>query len=213
MVANLSSQEWAQVGSFGVILLEFFEGNNEIAFASRGFRGTTSPTSWDRVSVIGTAPSSGSITGRVLVGLLGSGPNYGITYFDALSLSNVPPMAEYDMWKFNSFGDTNVLNGGPDDDYDGDSIPNGDELIAGTDAANTNSVFIVSTTSVSTDGLYVVEWPSVKGRVYTLSRVTNLLSGIESNIATGIDATPPVNTYEDTSHTPSSFYKITVQKP
>ena len=54
------------------------------------------------------------------------------------------------------------------------------------------------TPSVAT-GL-VVRWASVDGVAYSLSRGTNLFSGLE-NVASNLPATPPFNTYIDSNAT------------
>ena len=64
------------------------------------------------------------------------------------------------------------------------------------------------------DGRYVIQWPSVAGRVYAIERSTNLTSDAFAPIASGLPAVPPLNIYTDTiPQGPSAFYRIRVTRP
>ncbi len=95
-------------------------------------------------------------------------------------------------------------------DSDGDGMRDAAEYIAGTDPTNTHSVLAMNGGSAgpSADGRYVIEWPSAAGRTYTIHRATSLTDGF-APIASGVTATPPVNTYIDTAPGADQvYYKI-----
>ncbi len=99
----------------------------------------------------------------------------------------------------------------PGDDFDGDGLSNGAEVVAGTLPTDAGSVFALSSPGESeTSGDFVLRWYSVAGRSYTVLRGT-VLSGGFSPIATGIAATPPVNAYTTTATSVSAYYMIAVE--
>jgi hypothetical protein len=73
-------------------------------------------------------------------------------------------------------------------DSDDDGMSDSDEIFAGTDPANSSSVF-----SVDYNGADLT-WPSVHGRNYVIQYCTNLMDGIWQNTVSNYPATPPVNT-------------------
>lgn len=99
------------------------------------------------------------------------------------------------------------------DDSDADGLLNWQEWIAGTDPTNPRSV--LSVTNLFPDGTgYVLHWPSISNRIYTVDRATNLiLPGFEV-IATNLPATPPVNVHTDqVPGWEKVFYRIKVGQP
>ena len=98
---------------------------------------------------------------------------------------------------------------GPDD-YDHDSSCNADEFVAGTDPANSNSLFrIADVRSEPGTNVIVLRWPSAADRSYTVWSATNLCNGFTA-IASNLPATPPQNTRTNPVQDSGRFYKITV---
>ncbi len=113
-----------------------------------------------------------------------------------------------DWWELQFFG---YLGVDPNADADGDGASNLAEYKAGTDPTNPNSVFRVSITNDSAGGIRV-EWPSSPGRVYTVQRSSDLLTGF-TNLQANIPATDPQNIYRDTNAVAPGrfFYRLRLQ--
>jgi hypothetical protein len=116
-----------------------------------------------------------------------------------------------DWWEWQHYA--HVTNAPTGDDDDGDGMTAIEEWIAGTEPTNSGSYFQVAQAG-RTGGVVTVTWPSVAGRVYDLRRITNLLQGAASIVATNIAATPPVNTYVDAfTNARSVIYRLDVRMP
>jgi hypothetical protein len=96
-------------------------------------------------------------------------------------------------------------------DQDGDGIDDGSELYAGTDPLNSSSLLELSGQSLEAAGTdeVIIEWASEADKTYSVSRAVNLLSGFELE-TTGIQATPPVNSYTTVPPASISFYRVEV---
>lgn len=91
-------------------------------------------------------------------------------------------------------------------DSDGDSVTNWQEYVGGSDPTNTASVLALAGHTAM--DLFVLTWSSLSGRLYAVSRTTNLLTGFEP-LATHLPATPPQNSYTDNvSPQGHAFYSI-----
>lgn len=97
----------------------------------------------------------------------------------------------------------------PGDDFDGDGLSNRNEYIAGTSAADGDSVFVVQSTAGAS--AWTVSWPSAPGRTYTVLR-TDSLDVPFTPVESGIAATPPVNSisYADQGEE-TSFFMIVAE--
>ena len=114
-----------------------------------------------------------------------------------------------DSWEVYYFGATNAVNGEADDDWDLDGASNYDEWYAGTDPIDADSVF--EFTDVTTASDQVFTWSSATGKVYTIWACTNLSSGDFSIMDSGIQASPPVNTFtSNVDLVECVIYRITV---
>ena len=110
---------------------------------------------------------------------------------------------------FYGFGTNNSADAVADEDEDG--MTNLDELIAGTNPTNENSVLAVDFTAVSTNSQAILRWPSVLDRTYTVSRSTNLPAGF-SVLATNLPALPAMNVYtDDNPNAEMNAYRIEVE--
>jgi len=96
-------------------------------------------------------------------------------------------------------------------DVDEDGADNLNEQAAGTDPGDPQSRFAVTSAAISS-GDMVLTWASSTGRVYRISRATNLFAGFLP-IASNIAATPAYNTYrdEDIINETSYFYRIEIE--
>jgi len=91
-----------------------------------------------------------------------------------------------------------IATGFIDYDWDGDGPIRRDELRAGTDPLDPDSVFgVMDMGPVGTEG-FVIRWHSATDMTYTVWRGTNMLVGV-TNLMTTVGATAPVNTYTDTT--------------
>jgi hypothetical protein len=106
--------------------------------------------------------------------------------------------------------------GDADADDDNDGLSNYHEYIAGTNPRDPSSTLSVGLdNSLDEQGLpegFVLTWPSVWGKYYQVWKATNLISGFIM-LEGGIESTPPINVYVD-STTPdagSSFYRVEVE--
>jgi hypothetical protein len=78
-------------------------------------------------------------------------------------------------------------------DSDNDGMNDGDELYAGLNPADRNSVLAAEGSRVSTNtSRLVVEWASTTDRTYGIDFATNLVRGF-TRVRTRISATPPTN--------------------
>jgi hypothetical protein len=97
-------------------------------------------------------------------------------------------------------------------DQDNDGPLTWQEYYAGTIPTNSASVWRVS--AATSPGANVVTWPSISNRLYAVTWSTNVL-GPWTLLATNRAATPPQNSYSDTSHAAEahSYYRVSVRNP
>ncbi len=172
---------------------------------------------WIYFAVTGTAPVAATVTGRVSALIFSPDPGGdfdlgGVIWFDGLSLNQVSgDLNEYEQWQMDNFSSTTAPNTAPNEDYDEDGFSNWGEFMAGTDPRDDASFLALETQRFSNNE-FVVRWPSVAGRQYSLRRYTNLVHGSSSIIASGIAATPTVNVYTDSvpSVVESYYYRVSV---
>lgn len=103
-----------------------------------------------------------------------------------------------DAWEQQYFG--SATGAEPGDDSDGDGASNEEEYRAGTNPRDGQSRFAVVNISVVAAGV-LVEWSSESGRRYTVRRSESLFTapvGYET-VAGGVEATPPMNQFLDTT--------------
>ena len=100
----------------------------------------------------------------------------------------------------------------PNADTDRDGMSNYQEYIAGTDPTTDASVFEMVDPDTGVSSGMGLRWSSVAGKTYDIERCSNLLNGF-TVIQSNITATPPFNTFTDTSATSSGvyFYKVKVR--
>lgn len=118
------------------------------------------------------------------------------------------PVESFDAWAQRIFGSATVSQS---EDPDQDGMSNFAEYKAGTDPKDAQSLFeFVDATPNPSSGI-VIRWASVASKSYSLLRSTDLLSGYVE-IARGIAATPPVNSYQDTGAAAPGphFYRLQV---
>jgi hypothetical protein len=97
-------------------------------------------------------------------------------------------------------------------DNDHDGLSNLAEYLAGTDPNDSGSYLRIDSIAAGIDGGWAqLTWGSVSNRLYSVQRSTDLLNF--TPIAEHILATPPVNTYLDTTATnaPGAFYRIRLE--
>ena len=96
-------------------------------------------------------------------------------------------------------------------DPDGDRVPSWMEYVAGTGPDDSNSFTrITGTIEAIADIQFVIEWPSVTGRVYSVTRMTDL-SAPPTPVVEQLPATPPINRYTDTvENVEMIFYGIEI---
>lgn len=92
-------------------------------------------------------------------------------------------------------------------DADGDGMVDADEVLAGSDPDDVDSVWKCVSES-NGDGLLIL-WPSISNRWYDVERATDLSKGF-TIVAENLPATPPVNSLLD-AMTTNAFYRIHVR--
>lgn len=102
-------------------------------------------------------------------------------------------------------------------DTDADGQSDADEVVAGSDPVQAASSFkweADSLPEVTPEG-NVLKWSSLSTRVYTITRASDLGAGFVDTIAASLPATPPLNTYTDTTAAADqpAFYSISVRIP
>ncbi len=112
-------------------------------------------------------------------------------------------------WEIQHFGRLGV---DPLDDPDKDGMSNLSEMHAGTDPNSATSRLAFVSVDVAAGGGARVVWSSQAGKSYRILRSTEILGNYQS-VGPVQFATPPANTYVDTTTTPngSYFYRITLQ--
>jgi hypothetical protein len=103
-----------------------------------------------------------------------------------------------DWWEERYFGSLTNVSGTTD--WDGDGYNDASEFGAGTSPTSATSLLRLAIPGDVPwpDGPWVLEWGSVEGKAYRLERSTNLPAGFET-VWSNLTATPPVNTYTDTT--------------
>ena len=94
-------------------------------------------------------------------------------------------------------------------DTDGDGMIDADEVIAGSEPDNSNSVWQCSL--VLTNGGFRLSWPSVSGRTYTVMRTTNLTNDFIA-ISPPLPGLPPGNWFESINMPSNAFYRVKVEE-
>jgi hypothetical protein len=97
-------------------------------------------------------------------------------------------------------------------DTDGDGMDDYKEYISGTDPCDTNQCFAVTQLYPTINDHIVLSWPSAANRLYGIQWTTNMMQPFEV-LATGIAATPPLNTYVVTNNLPvrGTFFRFLVE--
>ncbi|MDF7800851.1 M12 family metallo-peptidase [Pontiellaceae bacterium B1224] len=153
------------------------------------------------------SPMSSSPTGYTSYGSLGQ-------YFMSGTVSgdgDADKLPTY--WEELYFGNADLYGASDDPDHDGSD--NYSEFIAGTLPDSAASVFAVTSSSATlTDGvLYVLNWSTVEGRVYSVNYTPNLQYTAFTGFADGTNLPHTVNSYTDAvDHAETKgFYRVDVR--
>lgn len=210
--------------SWGELVLSFYvDGSSdpasEFTVRSAPFGGDRPADEWIYFCVTGQAPAEAVVTGRLTCTIFSADPGGdfdlgGVIWFDDLAVIQSGSQAgvtAFTQWQLQNFGSTTGPNTAPGEDYDHDGFNNWSEFIAGTQPTNGGS-YLETQVQPRSSGQYLVSWPSVAGRYYTVHRSTNLVTGTLGAIASGIAATPTVNVYTDAvpSAVQSYYYRVSV---
>ena len=132
---------------------------------------------------------------------------------DGIDITLHDPVADDDLDRLSDYDEVYVYGSSwTNADTDADGMPDGDEVLAGSQPTNRESVFgFADTQPVPDDNRVVLYWPSLSNRIYRLERSTNLLLGFEP-YADGIPADPPVNSYTDDTPNVLGAYKVGVRR-
>jgi len=127
----------------------------------------------------------------------------------SIALEDVDGNGLPDAWERLFFGQLGV---DPLADPDGDNLSNQDEYKAGTNPNDFQSQFRFVRVVRQAQGVFV-EWSSVVNRRYSVLRSSDVLNGYEV-IAEDRLATPPVNSFLDTTAPPTGdhFYLLRLQE-
>ena len=95
-------------------------------------------------------------------------------------------------------------------DTDGDRLPDGSEITAGTDPTDSGSFLGMEWPSQEAAEGLAISWRSVEGKFYRLERSTNLMAAFDFVVQSNIPATPVLNTVTDltTFGTGPFFYRV-----
>lgn len=124
-----------------------------------------------------------------------------------------PDVTAFDAWRIRFLGGTNAPGASASDDPDHDGMSNMQEYLAGTDPANSASLFAISDLAPSAvSSNLVFTWHSASGKFYSVDFATSLLSGFTGILSSNIPATPPVNTYTAPVDRAGEFYRIRLEQ-
>ena len=90
-------------------------------------------------------------------------------------------------------------------DADSDGASNYHEFLAGSGAADSNSVFD-GVCRVGAEGVVAIRWPSMAGRRYSIERATDMSVRDYLPLAQDLPATPPENVFTDTVSGVGPYY-------
>ncbi|MBN1672443.1 MAG: right-handed parallel beta-helix repeat-containing protein [Kiritimatiellae bacterium] len=108
-----------------------------------------------------------------------------------------------------------VTNAEAETDSDGDTFNNWAEWLSGSDPTNAASRFEISDAQVPpVAGHTILSWPSVSNRIYMIDFTTNLVTVPFAPLVTNLVATPVENVYTDEVHAGEGqlYYRIRVGK-
>ena len=163
------------------------------------------PGTWGIENFNGNAAVQTNADGVLYVTLKETLTEYVFTVLEATDDEDSDGLLNW--WEARYFdGPTNAI-ASVDSDLDGHN--NLQESITGMDPTNAASVFMITNSMPLADD-FLIEWPSVSGRVYTAYWSTNLTNSFHSM---GGDIDYPQNSYTDTVHgaEDNCFYRVGVQ--
>jgi len=112
-----------------------------------------------------------------------------------------------DQWEIDNFG--SLTNANATSDWDLDNMIDLHEFLSGTQPTNNLSFLQVEDSAILPGSSVVIYWTGVNGKLYTLSRTTNLLSYLYSVVQSNIPGVEPLNVYTDPAPPAAgSYYRI-----
>ena len=114
-----------------------------------------------------------------------------------------------DAWELFYFHALNVV--GPATDYDHDGMCDVDEAVAGSDPTDSLSLLVITAIQPLGVGASRISWQSADGRLYTVQIATNGVSVVWHDYATGLPATPSVNSYDVIISARECFFRVLVE--
>jgi clumping factor A len=134
--------------------------------------------------------------------------------FSLYTIVDVDHDGIHDAWEVFYFGSKETCD--PLGHGDDDGMNNYQEFVAGTDPKDSSSVlrFALCAEPAASAGV-VFSWASASNTLYIIERATNLMSGFQASLESSVPATPPQNTYTDTTANVIGpyFYRIRVNYP
>jgi hypothetical protein len=115
-----------------------------------------------------------------------------------------------DAWEREFFGSLDRDGSG---DFDGDGLNDREEFLAGTIPRDAGSVFRLLAPDPESEGGLGLSWSSTVGRVYRVERSADV-RGPFSEVARDLEATPPLNRYQDPTAPGGGtwFYRVLVER-
>ena len=113
-----------------------------------------------------------------------------------------------DFWELLYYG--SLTNANASSDSDGDGFIDLHEFLAGTNPTNAADLLAVEL-EPGTNQVTII-WPSVENKTYSIQRTEDLTTGF-TNLAAGIEATPPENSVTDAVESVETrFYRIRLEE-